>query len=152
MMNENEIILEEYKLYVEMADRVSARRIETNKFYITLLTALLGFLTLVVDKKIFVEHNSFVFFLMSFLGVALNIVWIINIASFRQLNSGKFEVIHSIESKLPIKCFKDEWDILGKGEKAKKYLQLTRIEKFVPIILGMPYFALFIYSVYNFLK
>ncbi len=54
MMSEKEIILEEYKLYVEMADRVSARRIETNKFYITLLTALLAILTLVVDKKILI--------------------------------------------------------------------------------------------------
>lgn len=34
-----DLLIEQYKLYVEMADRISARRAETNKFYISLLTA-----------------------------------------------------------------------------------------------------------------
>ena len=29
-------LIEQYKLYVEMADRVSARRAQTNRFYISL--------------------------------------------------------------------------------------------------------------------
>ena len=40
-------LLEEYKLVVEKADRINARRSNVNKFYITLLTALLSILVLV---------------------------------------------------------------------------------------------------------
>ena len=34
-------LLEQYKLFVEMADRVSSRRMQTNMFYISLLSGLI---------------------------------------------------------------------------------------------------------------
>jgi hypothetical protein len=37
-----EHLLEEYKLYVQMADNVSARRAQANQFYISVLSALLA--------------------------------------------------------------------------------------------------------------
>ena len=33
-------LLEQYKLYVEMADRVSQRRDQSNRFYVTIVSAL----------------------------------------------------------------------------------------------------------------
>ena len=36
-MESDQRLIEQYKMYVEMADRVSARRADTNKFYISLL-------------------------------------------------------------------------------------------------------------------
>jgi hypothetical protein len=38
--------LEQYKLYVEMADRIGARRQAANTFFLTINTALLAFLGL----------------------------------------------------------------------------------------------------------
>lgn len=38
-----EMIVEQYKLYVEMADKISQQRTLTNSFYITINTALLAF-------------------------------------------------------------------------------------------------------------
>ena len=35
---------EQYKLYVEMADRVSQRRDQSNRFYVTLVSALVALL------------------------------------------------------------------------------------------------------------
>ena len=37
---DRETILEQYKIYVEMADRISARRSLTNTFFLTLNTAI----------------------------------------------------------------------------------------------------------------
>lgn len=145
-MNENQVLLEQYKTYVEMADRISARRSETNKFFISLLTALLAIVSLTVDKNAFNDYERFVFIVVSIMGLALNVLWYVNIRSYRQLNSGKFKVILEMESNLAFPCYEKEWKILGEGKESKKYLQLTRVERFVPFILSVPYFLLLIHS------
>lgn len=69
------------------------------------------------------------------------------IRSYRQLNSGKFKVIHEIEKELPIAAYDKEWEILGRGKQPGKYLQLTRVEQWVPLVLSIPYLLLLVYSV-----
>lgn len=39
-------LLEQYKLYVEMTDRVSQRREQSNRFYVTLVAAIVALLIL----------------------------------------------------------------------------------------------------------
>jgi hypothetical protein len=51
-MSEQDMLLSQYKMYVESANNVSNRRAETNKFFISILSALLAFLTFVLTKKI----------------------------------------------------------------------------------------------------
>ena len=145
-MNENNALLEQYKLYIEMADRISSRRALTNKFFISLLTGLIAILSLSTGKDFFSNYQIFVFFLVSFLGIALNFVWYINIRSYRQLNTGKFQVIQDMEQQLPYASYKKEWEILGEGKESKKYLQMTRVEQYIPFILVFPYLLLLIYS------
>jgi hypothetical protein len=149
-VNETEqALVEQYKLYVEMADRISARRADTNKFYISLLTALLVILSIVVEKNIFSNVQGFMFIAIAILGLALCFVWVVNIRSYSQLNTGKFKVIHDMEQQLPYPCYAREWDILGKGEDRRKYFQLTRIEQYVPLLIALPYLLLLIYSLYT---
>lgn len=139
-----EQLLEQYKLYVEMADRISERRMQTNKFYISLLSGLLALLSILVS--IGKLNQTLIFVIVSLLGMALCILWHINIRSYRQLNSGKFKVIHEMEQNLPFPCYDKEWEILGKGKEKSKYLQLTRVEKYIPLILSIPYVFLFLYT------
>src|SRR2546426_1964670 len=54
----SEAALEQYKLYVEMADRISARRQTANEFFLsvnTVIVALLGYLRTVQRSE---EHTS----------------------------------------------------------------------------------------------
>jgi hypothetical protein len=148
----HEHLLEQYKLYVEMADRISNRRGQTNRFYISLLSGLLALLSIVVGSHIFSDFPSVVFIVVAILGLALCILWNINIRSHRQLNSGKFKVIHEMEQHLPFPCYDKEWEILGEGKEGKKYLQLTRVEQYVPFILAIPYLLLLIYSLWVWVK
>ena len=148
-MSDDNVVLEQYKMYVEMADRVSARRVATNKFYISLLAALLAFVTFVLSKQICYGYETAVLVSFSILGLVLNFVWLINIQSYRQLNSGKFRVIHEMEEKLAFPCYKKEWQILGEGKDSKQYRRLTRVERFVPYILSLPYLILLVYSVFR---
>ncbi len=146
--NFHEQLLEQYKLYVEMADRISNRRAQTNRFYISLLSGLLAVLSIVVGRNVFSDFQTIVFMAVAILGLALCVLWDVNIRSYRQLNSGKFKVIHEMEQYLPFPCYDKEWEILGKGKEAKTYLQLTRVEQYVPTTLAIPYILLLIYSLW----
>ena len=146
----NDSILEQYKLYVEMADRISERRMSTNRFYMTLLSGLLIMISFVVNKdniNALADQQFIIYLATGILGVLVCIIWYVNIRSYRQLNTAKFQVIHEMEERLSYSPYKIEWEILGKAHDYKKYFQLSRIEAYVPLILLLPYLTLIIYSI-----
>jgi hypothetical protein len=140
-------ILEQYKLYVEMADRVSSRRVQIASFYTSILSALLALLSITSNKDIFQGSQSFVLLTVSILGLCLCLAWAANINSYKQLNSLKFKVIHEMEYHLPFPCYDREWQILKEDRKRRSYFRLTAVEKYSPIILAVPYLCLFLYSI-----
>lgn len=142
-----EHILEQYKLYVEMADRVSSRRAQTNRFYISLLSILLALLSIVAGVGAFTEFLNMTMLAIASLGIVLCALWWVNIRSYRQLNSGKFQVIHEMEKQLPIAAYDKEWEILGRGKQVGRYLKLTQVEQWIPLVLAIPYLLLLVYSV-----
>lgn len=124
-----EHLLAQYRLYVEMADRVSQRREQTNRFYVTLLSAIVA---------VFIVPTRFGFsaeawnLIVGILGGSVSLSWIVNILSYRILNSAKFKIIHDIEIQLPHAGFTKEWEILQPKNGPPRYLQLTKIEQAVP--------------------
>ena len=150
---ENSLLLDLYKLYVEMADRVSERRLQYNKFYMTLLSGLLVILSFITNKEhpeIADPYQSSIFIAFGLMGCLICLTWFYNIRSHRQLNSKKFEVIHEIERDLPYPLYAREWKLLGEGKDSKKYFQLTKVEKYIPVILSIPYLILTILGLINF--
>lgn len=138
-------LLEQYKLFVGMADQVSERRLKTNQFYVGVISGLLAVLAFVYKKDNFNNLQSYheaIVIAVTVLGLSLNCLWFINIRSFRKLNSGKFEVIHQMESLLPFQPFDLEWEIIKKGERQNRYFQLSRLEQFLPLILSIPFLVL----------
>lgn len=87
-------LFEQYKLYVEMADRISARRAVANTFFLTAHTAIIS-LYAIADKQSLAigTISSVAFFLVAFV---LTIVWWGVIRSYRKLSTGKFYVINNI--------------------------------------------------------
>lgn len=150
--------LEQYKIYVEMTDRVSTRRGQTNAFYTSLLTGLLAAISLIVEKGSSGNTQSrlaglhgFLALLVAILGLFLSLVWYLNIRSYKQLNSLKFQVIHEIEAYLPFKLYSREWEIL-KADRANKYLRQTNVEQYIPFAIGGLYLSLFIYVIVSMIK
>jgi hypothetical protein len=144
-------LLEQYKLYVDLSDRTSARRNQMNSFYTSLLSGLLALITLITNKDIIAFKNTkfqaAAFLAVAALGMLLCIVWYLSIRSYKDLNSGKFKVIHELEQQLPFACFNKEWESLKKDSKYKGYLTQTTVEKAIPLLLAIPYVGLFMYSV-----
>ncbi len=154
--NYQEHLLEQYKLYVEMMDRISARRVQTNSFYISLLSGLLALLSLVGNKDISNFRNTdfqyIAILVLAILGMILCFVWYINIHSYKHLNSIKFKVINEMEEHMPFSCYDREWKILKTNKKYQGYLTQTQIEKYIPVFLAIPYIGLFIYFLFSLIK
>ena len=143
-----EHLIEEYKLYVQMTDNISARRAQANAFFISVLSALLLFLSLSGEGKLFDDIQNITFIAISLLSFLLCYIWHLNIQSYKQLNSAKFKVIHEIEQYLPYPCFDKEWDFAGRGKDKKKYRPLTQVENYVPLIMAIPFLVILIYGIF----
>lgn len=144
---QQESLLKQYKLYVEMTDRLTARRSDTNKFYLTLLTGLFAVVSFVVEKSgLQIAEKNLVLVGIGLLGIVLCVIWFSNIRSYRLINSCKFQVINEMEKDLPFPSYTREWKLLT-GEDKHRYLQFTAIERVVPFAIAILYLALTIFAV-----
>lgn len=149
-MDYDSILLEQYKLYVSTADDITKRRIEVNKLYLTILLALFTISGFLNSENISTQFSPYIILvLLSIIGFTLSLIWYVNIESYKQLNTAKFKVIHEMESKLPHKCFDDEWNYLNKGRDHKIYVKLTYVEKFMPLLMGVLFILIFCITVWN---
>jgi len=127
----------QYQLYVEMADRISARRMLANSFFVGVNTALIAALTIMLKNEILVPD------LLGFAPFAAVLlmcgVWWRLIKSYRQLNSAKFQIIHALEQALPADPYTAEWMLLDKGHSPQDYLPLTHVESWVPWCFALLY-------------
>jgi hypothetical protein len=140
-------LMEQYKLYVEMADRVSARRNLTNVFFLSLHTTFIGIIGLGFDKLAHLTPKWLITF--PILGVVtLCYVWWRLIFSYRQLNAAKYIVIGEFEKQLPTSpYYAAEWKALGEGKDNKKYFPLTHLENYIPLIFAFLYLSAWCYVI-----
>ncbi len=131
-------LLEQYKIYVEMADRVSGRRGLTNTFFLTLNTAVFTVIGVFLQHKSHTASWLLIFPLIALIGECG--AWFYLVRSYRQLNTAKYEVIGALEEKLPASPYwRAEWLALGEGRDRSKYWPLTHLEQWVPILFGATY-------------
>lgn len=130
-----------YKLYVEMADRVSLRRQTANSFFLSINTAIIGFGSL---------FNEIKFFWVIYLaGLIISYMWYSYIHSKKQLNTAKFRIINLIENNLVLRPYHAEWVALEEGKNKKIYQPLSGIEKIIPIIFCILNFILLIKNFFH---
>lgn len=123
------ILLSQYQLYVGSAEQVSERRMSANAFMWTIQGALLTLLGIG-----FGVNNSALLLFAPLFGIASSYIWSKIIKSYKQLNSGKFKVIHELEKVMPASLFAYEWELLGKGQDEKLYEPTSHIESVIPKI------------------
>ena len=147
--NYKQHLLEQYKLYVEMADKISSRRSKANTFFLsvnTLLVTAIGILSKLESS--FLTLNLWWVFVTSFAGILFCWTWLTTIISYTHLNSGKFKIINTIEQKLPLAMYRAEWSYLKPKNKVKRYKQLTVVELWVPKIFAIVYFVLMLMAIF----
>lgn len=126
---DKELLLNQWQTCVDMANSVSQRRDNMNNIFITLNLAIMAAVSITWDIKS-------LFILIA--GITICILWMLNIRNHKLLNTAKFNVINSIEEKLPSAPFKDEWQFL---KNSKKYMDSTTLERILPITFIILYIA-----------
>lgn len=122
-------LLEQYKLYAQSAENVSARRISSNRYLLTInaaLTAVYGLQSFAVEHVLLAAPVAVAGILLSVLSYSI-------IRSFRKLNTAKFEIIHELETHLPAAPYRHEWRLLDEG-RGKAYWPTTHIEQWTPLL------------------
>ena len=137
----SDTLFEQYKLYVELMDKVTERRNQANSFFLTvntiLITALTGFMALM--QKPSTRYSWTIIAVIA--GIVFCLTWRRLIHSYSELNKGKFVIIHLMESRLPAQLFSAEWDALRHGD-GTVYHPFAKSEKFVPLVFVLLYVIL----------
>ena len=131
------LLLEQWKTCVDMANSVSQRRDTMNNWFITLNIGLFVALSMNFDRKSI---------LGSILGICLCIIWLGFINNFKKLNTVKFKIINELEKKLPEQPFDQEWKRLKSKE---KYITCTTLESYLAFLFIIMYVFLCAFSTTN---
>jgi hypothetical protein len=123
--------IEIYKVYLEMADRISERREKANSFFLAVNTALIALFANEAFGSAAASPRPLEQ-LVPIAGCVLCYLWYRIIRSYRDLNSAKFKVIHEIERQLPLRPYDAEWQSVKRGNNPKLYLPFTHVEGVVP--------------------
>jgi hypothetical protein len=136
-------LLEQYKIYVEMADRISARRGAANTYFLTLNTAASTVIGVFWQHPPRASAWVAVAPLLALLGQCA--AWFSILRSYRQLNGAKYSVIGALEQRLPASPYwSAEWKALGKGMNPAQYWPLSHVEQWVPLFFALVYVTGFV--------
>jgi hypothetical protein len=135
---------EQYKMYMAGIEKISDRRENANKYFVAINSGI------VVAINYQLQHVTDYFFMQAMisfllLGIVVSVIFYFLINSYKQLNTAKFAMLHKMEGSLPVKMYKEEWTLLGKGTDWKVYFPFSHIERIIPIVFGVGYFIVLFY-------
>lgn len=139
------LLIEQYKIYVEMNDRISARRVLFNVFFLTLHTGLLGILGLSLSHQPVVRSFGLLF--ITLMGALLMCyAWWRLAQYYRHISVAKNVVLSELERRLPCRP-------IGIAESKalsvdRPYNPLRRMEIYLPFIFSLLYVFCFCYVSY----
>lgn len=145
--SDTQILMAQYKLFVETSESLISRRQNVNTFFLSVNSVFLTAAGLLLrnGEPDILPYGALIG--LGFGGVLLCFVWRKLITSFQQLSRGKFHVIHALEQRLPARIFELEWAVLSKGEEPDKYIPFTKIESRTPWIFGFLQGFIFIFGI-----
>lgn len=133
-------LLEQYKLFVHMADEISARRATANNYFLavnSLLVPLSGAISALAAKLAAWQV------VIPIAGIILCATWFVLIRSYRTMNTAKFKVIHELEQRLPAALYDREWELAEHG-RTLAHIPFAKVEQFVPVVFVVLYLVLVI--------
>jgi hypothetical protein len=141
-------ILDQYKLYVEMTDRISSRRATTNTFFLLVNSSIFAALGSLGDD-LSSARWSVITLICAMLVVECG-AWYMILRSYRQLSSAKFRVIGAFEERLPATpWFHAEWTAMGSGRDKSFYWPVTQLEQWVPCIFALGYVGILVITIFD---
>lgn len=97
-------LFDQYKLYVESAEKISERRVSANNYLLTVNAFLVTLYGLLAASP----YKSGWAVLVPVAGFLVSLTWHRIITSYRDLNTVKFKVIHELERQMPAALYEYE--------------------------------------------
>lgn len=152
--HDKNLLLEQYKIFVETSEALVKRKQSVNSFYVILNSALLGAVISVIcaSRKLpvlfgWLKVSAAVSTFASLVGFVVCFSWISLLNSYADLNSSKMRIITEIEKDMAVNLYDTEWAIITQKVGKKKYKSFSDKEKFVGALFGILYFLLFILGI-----
>lgn len=142
----NAELVEQYKMFQKTSEDLVARRQNINSFYITVNSALVSMMGIVIGVTD-LPVRFFALLFMCITGIILAISWVKILDSYGLLNAAKMKVITLLEEQLPVALYETEWNIMSDKLNNKRYVSFTSSEKRVPRIFAVVYSVMMVISV-----
>lgn len=139
-------LVDQYRIYLDSASRISDRRGTANTFLMTANTALVTVYGFLAGHDTQLASGGSRAWLAPVAGLTICIAWFALIRSYRTLNAAKFAVIRELEQYMPVQLHDLEWEHLRQG-RSLSYLPLSRVEQLVPLVFGAIYASLIVAAV-----
>lgn len=123
-----------FELYLATAEKVSDRRAQANAWMLSVNGAVVGLYGyLQADKAAVVGAAQKAVWLWAIpaAGALICLAWVALLASYRQINRAKFEVLKELERDLPASLFAREQVIY----RAEGRRSLSRVERWITALL-----------------
>lgn len=137
----------QYALFVEMADRISARRLNVSSFFLTINTVLLGWTGYLMLKG-GSAFSGLPGLPLPLSGMIICYTWYRLLKSYRGHNTAKFKLIHEIEKDMPYNLYAVEWKLLKEGKMPDVYSPFTDVEMCVPWVFFVMHTIVFLAHIF----
>ena len=111
---------EQYKIFVDSAEKNSEKRIYQNNIHLTFSLALFSFISIT-------KLNKLAFFILCILGTIISIIWYFTIDNYSKRNKVKFDIINEYEKENNLNWFSEE------QKRISILTNLSFLEKLLPI-------------------
>lgn len=142
----NNLLMEQYKIYVEMADRASFRRTMINVFFLVVNILVVSLMALGLSRT--TSELSMILMALPFLGLlSICYAWWRLVRHYRHSVTIKEKVIGELEKRLPSSpIYLAERDAVNRRGTQNP---LKRLEMYMPFIFLSIYIAIYLYLCFN---
>lgn len=146
-ISNREELFQQYRIFVESAEKISERRSHLNTFFIALHSLFVSGLSF-FKTEIFSHIIPICIF-----GCILAFLWWYMLCNYRSLNKAKFKIIQEIEKHLPLNLYNTEWSIYKMKKhwyNPNRYFSFSRLEMVLPWLLIIVYAYIIVTTYYRY--
>ena len=136
--------IEQYKAYLQDLGNVGRRYTTSNGFYLSVITALLGLLSLMRPGEDLAELQDILRLTVPLFAIALCFVWHKTLRFYRNLFTAKFKVLKEMEDQGQLfPAYDHEYNLFP----GKRWL--IKYEARVPLFLTLPFLVIFVFTAWK---
>ncbi len=157
-VDDKNLLIEQYKAYLQTSEDLVERRQKVSSFYITINSTMVTIFSALITVMSLIELQNLKLLFLCLsgiffgLGIILCLNWIRILGTYGKLNSAKMTVISKLEKLLPAKIYDTEWEVQNDRIRGKRYVSFTENEQKVPKVFLLLYFAILLFGIILFLK